>query len=109
MLDTESISSTDPRKFPETSIVKIIPKMIDQELFELIPEDIQKYMEWSYQKSAPPYNYKRPVKITIPKFNKMMTYGKRLFDFEPEKHLVDKYLTDLQNCVNKLVDGVIVE
>jgi len=101
MYDPENLQSTDPKKIPETSIVKIIPKLMLENKFEAIPINVYKELEWTYEKETSEYNVNRDVKIPTPKFNDRRNYGKKLFGFDPGNDL-NIHLRDLQKFIDSL-------
>ena len=89
MYDSDNITSGDPKRIPETSIVKLIPKLMLENKFEPIPKEVCKYLEWTYEhdKGKGEYNSSRPVNINLNKRNhtkkqkehiqSKVTYGKK--------------------------------
>ena len=106
MIDLHNLTTTDPKKIPEDSIVKLIPKLFKENAFTPIPETECKYLEWNYQKQVGNYNYSRPFKIPEPILNQKMKYGQKLFGFQPTD--IDKHLDDLQKFVNKFSDKITI-
>ena len=53
------VTTTDPKRIPEESIVKLLPKLLDAGEFEPIPEEMSNYLEWSYRIFLPDFNYSR--------------------------------------------------
>ena len=63
MVDTDNLISGDPKRIPETSVVKMIPKLMLDGKFEPIPEDVCKGLLWTFQNVVGEYNSSRDIRI----------------------------------------------